>query len=663
MNKYIFTYIFTLLVSTSYSQSIIEQDTPMSKVEEQTAYEKHRNMSTAERRAYMKTHHPRVPHDVKKQLDLYKKKENTSAEVKKDISSPILTARSSKIPDDASFPGEWEEMQGVFVSWPYLSATLIDTVRSTPFADVWKMISYGVQLGGAKIYINIRAAKDSGAIKKYMVDKGYPLTNYRFLINPGDDIWARDFAHIPYYYDADDKMGWIDFTYYPDRKKDNLLPSKWAAQLGGINCKISAINWEGGNIIMNGMTNEIIGSDMVYELNSFYQSLSPAKVRDSIKEYLNTSLSNIKLVPYLKQEGGTGHIDLYLQRADEATIVYAKMPTEIANIPLDTVPTVIWEDYKIASANLDSFKALKTPIDAKSNYIFQTTLPKNDNNAWYQSGAEYETYTRTYSNSLIVNNVIVQPIFYDNKDGNKSWDDASIEKVKLAFPGYEIIPVDMRIFDGSGGSIHCVTKEYPAANPIRMFHYPYRDSFLYQAKFPVNATFKNQSGIDSSFVYYRLKGKTVWTKLFMTNTIDNNFFVNIPASNKGGEIIEYYLEAKSVNGKTMHKPMPAPKGFYTFKIRSNPNPINSSITTQLADIESIYPIPTSSTLYLSISNAQKSPIDIKVYGMDGRLVHSQSESKAFDKITLDLKHIQAGAYFVEIFVDGKSNGFRKIVKN
>lgn len=662
MQKIIFILIVSFHLLNSTAQSISTLDTPLTNDEIQKAYDKHRAMSKDEQKTYIKKYHPRVPHEVKFQLDSLKKNRSISKE-NLDLKNHTrdLTARSSKIPSDASFPGEWEEMQGVFISWPYLfPSKLVDTVRANPNADIWKTIAYGVQLGGAKIYINIKKVADSNAIKKYMIDKGFPLTNYRFLVNVGDDIWARDFGQVPFYYDTDDKMGWIDFKYYPGRDNDNLLPTKWASQLGGIKVITSKINWEGGNIIMDGMNNEIIGSDMVYELNSAFQSLTPAKVIDSIKEYLNTS--KINLVPYLKQEGGTGHIDLYLQRADEATLVFAKMPVEMANIMRNDTSVFVWDDYRIASENLDSFKSYKTSFNNKSNYIFQTTLPKNDNNAWYQSGSEYENYTRTYSNSLIVNNVIVQPIFYDNIDGNETWDLSSLEKVKTAFSGYEIVPIDMRTFDGSGGSVHCITKEFPASNPIRMFHYPYRDSFLYQSKFPINITLKNQSGIDSAFVFYRIKGKTEWIKIPLSYVSDNDYFANINSSSKGGEIIEYYIQATSTNGKTMRKPIPAPKGFYTFKIKTNPKP-TTSISSQVAEINMIYPIPATNNLYLSIQNPTKSIVEIHIYDLNGRIVLNRFESKNFEKINLDVSSLKTGSYILEIFVNGISNGFRKIMIN
>lgn len=659
MSKIILFLLVISVLNIEAQTGVQSIDTPLSVDQANKVYDKFRAMSPKEFKEYLKKEHPRVPHETQEKLKTFKKKELTLNEKKEENKPSTLSLRSSVLPDDASFTGEWEEMQGVFVSWPYLTASLIDTMRADPFAEVWISICNGVQLGGATIYINVRAAKDSFAVLKYMTDKGSPLVNYRFLINPGDDFWARDFGPIPYYYDTDDKIGWVDFKYYNGRDKDNLLPIKWANQIGGINVKTSKLFYEGGNIIMNSMTNEIIGSDMVEDLNKAMLGLTPAKVRDSIKEYLNTS--NVKLVPYLLQEGGTGHIDLYVQRADESSIVYGQMPIEMKNIPTDSNGMDIWEDYMIASDNIDTLRKATTPFDNKLNYFNSIPLPKNDGNDWYQSGKEYEQYTRTYSNSLVVNNVIVLPIFYNDVDGNKTWDLAAVERVKKAFPGYEIVTADMRFFDGSGGSIHCVTKEFPATNPIRIFHYQYRDSALYQSKFPVNATLKNQSGIQNAIINYRIKGSTVWSKVTMTSTGNNNYFGNILASNKGGETIEYYIEATSVNGKTMKKPYPAPKGFYSFKIGNNPSPSNAIVLNSI-DIDKIYPNPASSTLTLSISNPTNFPVEIKITDIHGKNVLTQIVKNNFNSISLDINSLATGNYFVEIYVEGKMKSLRKITK-
>ena len=51
-----------------------------------------------------------------------------------------------------------------------------------------------------------------------------------------------------------------------------------------------------------------------------------------------------------------------------------------------------------------------------------------------------------------------------------AWDRKNIEKMQKLYPGYTFYCIDMRTFDGSGGSIHCITKQIPADNPVRIIH-------------------------------------------------------------------------------------------------------------------------------------------------------------------------------------------------
>jgi hypothetical protein len=150
--------------------------------------------------------------------------------------------------------------------------------------------------------------------------------------------------------------------------------------------------------------------------------------------------------------------------------------------------------------------------------------------------------------------------------------------MKKAFPGYTIIPIDIRGFeddkdlytgfDGTGGAIHCITKQIPAENPIRILHKPIQDfvaGAVYNGNFPIKATITNKSGIQSATCFWRVKGESTWQQLPLAAGANNMFsaILNSPATMEY-DTIEYYLSAVSNNGKTITKPMTAPDGFYSF---------------------------------------------------------------------------------------------------
>ena len=651
-----------LLLSTSFSQDkFLEIDEAEAKVH----YERLNKMSFEEYKHYFNSIHKRVPEEIAhrlKDIRVRKKNQPIATNEKKDR---ILKPRGSTVlPADARFPGEFDEMKGVLISWPYTNAlgTLIDTIRNQPSADIWKNIARGVQEGGATIYINVYAAKDTGAILKYMVDKGYPLTNYQFLVRKGDAFWVRDYGPIPFYYDNDEKQGWVDYKYYPGRDRDDGMNAFWSTKIGNYPVYNSRLYYEGGNVLVDGTDrNQLLTSEMVLDANlSYYPSWTRQNVEDTLKNMFNSNEIHIK--PYFEYEGGTGHIDLYLQRADDHTLIHTKMPVEMENIPTRDGGDTTWLDYKIANDNINYFSQINTPTAGKKNYIKSIPFPKRDDGSWYTSGEDYNNFTRTYSNSLVVNNVIVLPIFHDDNTGEKTWDEAALAQVQNHFPGYKIIPADMRVLDGSGGSIHCVTKEVPADNPVSIYyHYPYAGLQNFQSKYPVKAKIKNYSGIQEAKIYYRSKGSTSWKSSALKDSTNNFFNGDILSNPKGKDTIEYYIEATSNNGKTMRKPISAPDGFYSFftKINTSYNSIHQSENSSL----SVYPNPVQDYIRISgIESSIKGPIDVTVSDYTGKVLIAQNGLKSEPKI--DVKALSAGVYFI-IISDQKSESYQtiKFVKN
>lgn len=651
--KLYITTILVILVTSSFSQG-----NNLASNEDKSAvvhYDKLRKMSFEEYKTYFATLHPRIPIDIAAKMKELKhpKTLNTPIEPTKDRT--LKPRGSTVLPADARFPGEFEEVKGIIISWPYTNTagTLIDTIRKQPSADIWKNIARGVQEGGATIYINVYAPKDTGAIIKYMEDKGYPLTNYKFLIRKGNAFWARDYGPIPFYYDNDEKQGWVDYKYYPGRGLDDGMNAFWAPLIGNFPVYKCNLFYEGGNVVVDGTEkNQLLTSQMVVDNNTlFIQNWTKTQVEDTLKNMFNSSDIHIK--PYFEYEGGTGHIDLYLQRADDHTLIHTKYPSEMQSIPTRDGGDTTWLDYQISLDNINYFSQINTPTAGKNNIMKSIPLPKRDDGSWYSSGEDYNNFTRTFSNSLVVNNVIVLPIFHDENTGDKSWDEAAIAQVQKHFPGYKIIPADMRVIDGSGGSIHCVTKEVPADNPIAFsYHYPYNGLQNYVSKYPVKIKIKNYSGIQEAKLYYRLKGSTTWKSSKLLDSTGYFYNGNIIPSAKGGDTLEYYLEATSNNGKTMRKPISAPDGYYSFftKVNTSYNSIHNSAISLI----SIYPNPGQDYIHISgIETSLKGQIDINISDYTGKVLITQNKLNPESKI--DIKDLSTGVYFIKIITQNSEH--------
>ena len=88
------------------------------------------------------------------------------------------------------------------------------------------------------------------------------------------------------------------------------------------------------------------------------------------------------------------------------------------------------------------------------------------------------------------------------------WDRANIEYMKKLYPGYTFYCIDMRRFDANGGAIHCVTKQIPADNPIRIIHKNIHDKVNpdKNSGIPFCAYITNKSGIKEAQLVYSVNG-------------------------------------------------------------------------------------------------------------------------------------------------------------
>lgn len=634
---------FIILLFISFSLSNVQAQQSKNNVltidEEQKIYRDLEKLTRSEWREKFKKEHPRVPQDYLKQQSPVSEPAHQEAGLKKKSAEAFRS--------DLRFPSEFEELQGVFIAWPY-SSGVIDILTNSPYAHIYFQLADAIQKN-ATVYINVMKAADTSKVTNFMKNKGSALFNYKYLVYNSDAFWSRDFGPIDYYYGNKDSIGWIDLKYYPGRDSDNVLPIKWGKELN-IPVRTTPIGFEGGNILFDGR-GKMVTSTMVLQANLFEYGISNQRTKDSLDFLFDLKTKNI--LQYLPHDGGTGHIDLYIDMFDENTLVYAKFPEEMKSIPA-------FQDYAIATKNIDTLISYKT-FDNNDFRFHVLPLPPKDDGSWYTNGNEYNTYTRTYINHLIVNKAIIQPIFHDDINGFKQADDELINLLKKTYPGYTIYPIDMRDFDGSGGSIHCITKEFHAVNPLTIWHYAYDSVVPYQNKFPIQTTIHNNSGIANASIKYRFKGSNVWIKAPLSNTTGEEFIGNIASSNPYGETIEYFIEATSNNGKSINKPITAPAGYYTFKYNSSTSSLKESYDIGLGQF---YPNPMVSNTAIDINFIEPKNIKIEIVGLNGSVVKHVTYNNVAGKNTIQIntEEIPNGFYIANIYLNDKIVTSSKLVK-
>lgn len=527
-------------------------------------------------------------------------------------------------PERVWFPGEWEEVKAVVVTLPYAHlvpgheederyyaepivkgwANYIyqkealakkETVGTGPYkteidfqhqySKIFYYIIDAIQQGGAEAWVRIEASEDEEKVRNVLQDLGLRHDNLRFIVAPGNSFWFRDCGPICFYYGDEDELAMLDFNYGSSRPLDDLLPSVLHREMGIPNYKTDVL-WEGGNCLVDGVGG-LVTSTAVYRNNTttegYYiwdgkdfktirltsrEALTAAQVKTALSEILGQRQTTV--VPHLNYDGGTGHMDLYADAIDENSFLFAAMPEDYS----------LWSDYDIVEQNVSYLFNRPTFWGRKYYDMGRLPFPALDDGSYFASEEDYANYTRTYANHLIVNNVIVQPCFSpvgDDGMPTKAWDRANIMTLQKRYPGYSFYCIDMRQFDQSGGSIHCVTKQIPADNPVRILHKNiYGDVNPGTLKaIPFSAIITNKSGIQTAELVFRVNdGK--WQTVSLTangnrwsTAIDLDVFTE-GQSLADGIPVEYYIKATSNNGKTITKPFCATYGsLYNFTLTND----------------------------------------------------------------------------------------------
>ena len=544
----------------------------------------------------------------------------------KALSASRTLIRSSQSHERVWFPGEWEEVKAIIVTplydylvpghendlawyatpvvsgyadyyhWsgyayeleamgPYIPR--MDTV--THMGKVFFHLMDGIQTGGAEAWVHVEHQEDTALVYQTLERMNLRHDRLRFFVGPGNSIWYRDCGPICFYYGDQDSLAMLDFVYSRHRRPlDDSIPSLLHRQMGIPNY-MTKVFWEGGNCLVDG-AGAVVSSDAVYTINadtigqivwdgrdpnSMHYEYKTALTAPQVKQALHDMLGQRAtfIVPRFLYDGSTGHIDLYADAYNENGFVFSSMPSQYSS----------WTDYATALNNIDTLCSSKSIFDRNYYHMASLPFPSDIIGESFESQKQYDSiYSRTYSNHTFVNDVILQPCFSEvGADGlpTADWDRANIEAISKAYPGYTIYCVDVRSFDGSGGAIHCVTKQIPADNPIRILHKNIHDTVNVgiMESVPVSAIITNRNGIDHSELYYRKNGGQ-WQTVSLTGN-GNRWHGQIPLNETDADDchVEYWFKATSADGKSITKPITAANGGYFSFSMSRNVPVDSTM--------------------------------------------------------------------------------------
>lgn len=534
---------------------------------------------------------------------------------------------------------EWEELQALLISWT------TNTSR-----DYRPLLTEIVRAAREECRVVICCLNQSIAdsAKNYLAGRGVAVdSNVEFVVVPLDSIWIRDYGPNSIYAHDVDSLYFVDWIYNRARFRDDTISRRLSRHFGvplyaTAKAPYDLVN-TGGNVVPDGM-GMALSSDLVLYENGPSNSFGTSNHDEAAVNALMESFMGIKR--YLKMDmldyDVIHHLDMHLKLIDEQTLLVGQYPPNVSDGPR------IEANLQYLISQMSSF--------GQPFQVVRVPMPPFNNRYPPHSNAPY--LYPTYTNSVFVNKTILMPKY------EQSLDAVALKTYQEALPGYKVVPIDCRNIVYDAGAIHCITKEVGVVNPLRIVHRqlpPIVQGNNQPAAYPVEALVQHKSGIANATVWYSLDtSATVWQSVPLSqsahpDSLDywRGWIPRQQLDNDAFKVVYYYIEAHAQNGKRQVRPMPAPKGWWKFKIV--PETISTTETFRVEMLDP-YPNPSRSITCIPINLPQRAIGSVKLYNGLGSALHTISEGSlpaGPSNHFLDASKYAPGLYFIGLEVGGQ----------
>lgn len=423
-------------------------------------------------------------------------------------------------------PAEWEEMQGVVITWAAYQQNLREIVRH------------------AKQYVTVYiVCSNPTTVQNYLAEGGVNADNIVFVEADFDSVWVRDYGPQSIYLNGTNELAFVDWVYNRPRPNDDVIPSVMGTELGVPVYQMTQVpnrlTATGGNFMTDGY-DQGFSSELIFEENS---TLTEGEI-DNIK------YSYMGIDPYVKMTilpyDGIHHIDMHMKLLDEETLLVGQYPEGVSDGPQ-------------IEANLSYIlNNFQTPY-GRTYRVVRIPMPADEYGDYPDDWSDYLTYT----NAIILNGLVLVPIY------GLPQDDEALDIYREAMPGYNVVGINMRNVIPASGAIHCITREIAANDPILISHAPYFGVIDYSTQgYTVDATISSAEGISNASVFWSTDATAGFNEVAMQHGEGENYTATIP-SQPVNSTIYYYISATNINSKTVAKPLVAPLGYYSFSVEDN----------------------------------------------------------------------------------------------
>lgn len=334
-------------------------------------------------------------------------------------------------------PAEWSPQGAVLVIWPHDDTDWGRLLR--PVEDAYAALCTAITRH-QPLVVACRDRRVRERALARLAETGSPRASVATVIVDTDDTWARDIAPITVR-DAGMPV-LVDFGFNGWGGKHAhgrdagfgraLVDSAGFATLG---YERPGMVLEGGAIETDGRGTLLINRRTVID-----EHRNPGMDQETAEATLRRTLGAERIlwldVPPLAGDDTDGHIDVLARFCDPATIAHAA-PHGDDDPNAGALAALAAQLGELRTPDREPYRLV--PLPGPQPIVDDEGAP----------------CPASYANFLILNGAVLCPSFADTNDA------AAVEALQPLFPGRTVVPVPARTFVDQGGSLHCLTMQFP----------------------------------------------------------------------------------------------------------------------------------------------------------------------------------------------------------
>jgi agmatine/peptidylarginine deiminase len=291
----------------------------------------------------------------------------------------------------------------------------------------------------ARAFVAVRSDDDEARAREQLTAGGVNMANVVFDRVNFNSIWMRDYGpNVVYTRDGDREV--VDPAYNRPRPMDDAYPTAFAAARK-LPVHAPPLILPGGNLILDGHGVAIM-TDMVFDpQHGSDPDLTQQGLEQYFKEYFGCH--KVIVIKQMKQDG-TGHIDMFCKLLNDDTLIVGQYVNP-ADGAQDNAQTLDDNAARLAG---------ETNGQGKPFRVVRMPMPAFE---------PQDEISRTYTNSLIVNDKVLVPVY-----GLES-DETALNVYRTLLPGANVVGFECSDIIQYNGAIHCITHEVNA-DPLVVEH-------------------------------------------------------------------------------------------------------------------------------------------------------------------------------------------------